>query len=527
MSIEVGKTTMGAIREDHVVVIGAGVAGLTAALALAACGIAVTVIERAETPGGKIRQVGFGNAQIDSGPTVFTMRWVFDEVFAAAGREFSDYINLQRLEVLARHAWTADQRLDLFADQQRTTDAIATFAGADEARRYQTFCADTQRIYDILEKPFLRSARPSMLSLLAANGLQGLIDLPHIKPFTTMWNALGQYFHDPRLRQLFARYATYCGSSPFLAPATLMLIAHVERQGVWSIEGGMHALARALAACATELGATIRYGQEVQEILTAYGRVCGVQLASGDRIASNAVIVNADVSAITGGLLGHGAKAATPAADSQTRSLSAITWSMVAKTDGFPLSRHSVFFSQNYRAEFHYLFNQHALPREPTVYVCAQDRTGNVEDTNERPDAERLFVLVNAPPTGDRHTFDATEVEQCTQRAFDLLERCGLRIHQLPDQTQVTTPTDFNRLFPATGGALYGRSSHGWTASFQRPGSRTRIPGLYLAGGSTHPGPGVPMAALSGRSAAASLMVDLVSTGRSRKTAMHGGMSTR
>ena len=140
---------------------------------------------------------------------------------------------------------------------------------------------------------------------------------------------------------------------------------------------------------------------------------------------------------------------------------------------------------------------------------------------------EKLLILINAPANGDRHSYDAAEVEQCAQRTFGALERCGLHIHRRTEAMKVTTPVDFNKLFPATGGALYGRSSHGWMASFQRPGARTRIPGLYLAGGSTHPGPGVPMAALSGRSAAASLMADLGSISQSPKTAMLGGMSMR
>ncbi len=515
---------MGMMRDDRVVVVGAGVAGLTAALALAARGVSVTVVERASAPGGKMRQIGFGGAPIDSGPTVFTMRWVFDELFANAGLTFSDHVRLQPLSVLARHAWSETEQLDLFADQQRSADAIAAFAGPDEGRRYHAFCRDTRRIYDILEKPFLRSSQPSMLSLIAANGFQGLIDLPHIKPFSTMWNALGQYFHDPRLRQMFGRYATYCGSSPFSAPATLMLVAHVEREGVWTIDGGMHALAKALANCATRLGATIRYGEDVSEILTARGRVSGVALASGERITAGAVIVNADVSAVATGLFGASVASAAPAVPHRARSLSAMTWSMVAKTAGFPLSRHTVFFSRNYRAEFDDILDRGMMPQEPTVYVCAQDRA---DDDPLATDEERLLVLINAPPTGDRHAFDATEVDQCAQRTFDALARCGLQIQRQPERTQVTTPADFNRLFPATGGALYGRSSHGWTASFQRPGSRTKIPGMYLAGGSTHPGPGVPMAALAGRAAAASLLTDLGSTGVSRKMAMHGGMSMR
>jgi len=509
---------------DRVVIVGAGAAGLVSAFALAARGLDVTVLERSAAPGGKMRQIGIGVSQIDSGPTVFTMRWVFDELFAAAGKNFSDHLRLSPLDMLARHAWDERSRLDLFADEARSVEAIGDFAGAAEAARYRTFCRDTRRIYEILEKPFLRAPQPSMAGLIGANGFRGLMQLPQIKPFSSMWSALSQYFHDPRLRQLFGRYATYCGSSPFKAPATLMLVAHVEREGVWSIEGGMHGLARALADGAKSLGTTIRYDQEVSEVLIAHGHACGVRLASGERIAADAVIVNADVGAVASGLFGINARRAAPRTPPRARSLSAMTWSMVAKTAGFPLRRHNVFFSRDYAAEFDDILHRVALPREPTVYVCAQDRgDGNANGT----DPERLLVLVNAPANGDRHSYDAAEVEQCAQRTFGVLERCGLQIRRQPDATRVTTPADFNQLFPATGGALYGRSSHGWTASFQRPGARTKIPGLYLAGGSTHPGPGVPMAALSGRSAAASLMADLGSISQSPKTATHGGISTR
>ncbi|MBA4033321.1 MAG: CrtD protein [Bradyrhizobium sp.] len=509
---------------DRVAIVGAGVAGLVSAFALAARGLDVTVVERSTSLGGKMRQVAVGPSLIDSGPTVFTMRWVFEELFAAAGQNFADHVCLRPLEVLARHAWDEHTRLDLFAEDERTVEAIGDFAGATEADGYRAFCRDTKRIYDILEKPFLRASQPSMGGLIGADGFRGLIRLPQIRPFSSMWSALGQYFSDPRLRQLFGRYATYCGSSPFLAPATLMLVAHVEREGVWSIDGGMHALARALADGAKSFGATIRYGQEVSEVLVSCGRAGGVRLASGERIAADAVIMNADVGAVANGLFGIPARRAAAAIPRRARSLSAMTWSVVATPAGFPLRRHNVFFSGDYAAEFDDIFARDRLPREPTVYVCAQDRDEGQAIANG---PEKFLVLINAPANGDRHAYDTAEVEQCAQRTFGVLKRRGLQIQRQPDAMQVTTPADFNRMFPATGGALYGRSSHGWTASFQRPGVRTKIPGLYLAGGSTHPGPGVPMAALAGRSAAASLLADLTSPKSFRQMAMRGGMSTR
>ncbi len=495
---------------QRVVIVGAGIAGLTAAAELAARGLAVTVVERCATPGGKLREIRIGSEALDAGPTVFTLRSIFDEAFEAAGGSLNDFLTLKPATVLARHAWDERGHLDLFADAARSTEAIGDFAGADEARRFTAFTTRSRQIYRTLEHSFIRSNRPSLPGLFRHAGLRGLRDLAGINPFATLWRALGDHFRDPRLRQLFGRYATYCGSSPFLAPATLMLVAHVEQEGVWTVEGGMHQIALALERLAVRNGATFRYASEVSEVQLHSGRIAGIVINGEERLAADSVVMNADVAAISLGRFGSSVANAVPRQPIGNRSLSALTWNLVARTNGFPLLRHSVFFSDNYAAEFDDIFRLRRLPRSPTIYVCAQDR--NDSDAGTPSGTERLMCLMNAPPTGDSVKNDPRETEQCAERAFATLARCGLNVMRRTEQTVTTTPTDFNRLFPGTGGALYGPSSHGWRASFRRPGSRTKIPGLYLAGGSVHPGPGIPMAALSGRHAARSLLEDLAST---------------
>ena len=502
-----------------VVIVGAGMAGLSAAIDLARQGVSVTVLERAPAPGGKMREVETGGVRLDAGPTVFTMRWVFDALFGDAGSTLDQHLALTKAGIVARHAWSETERLDLYADPDRTEAAIEDFAGAAEARGYRAFRAESRRIYQTLEQTFIAAPRPSALSLTRAVAGQGVGGLWSIRPFDTMWAALGRHFRDPRLHQLFGRYATYCGSSPFLAPATLMLVAHVEQEGVWLVEGGMHRLAAAMAGLARSHGADIRYDTEVAEIVLERGRVAGVMTAGGERVAAAAALVNADTAALASGLLGQGVRKAVPMPSGQ-RSLSAVTWAMQAEADGFPLSRHSVFFSRDYAAEFDAIAAGR-LPGEPTVYVCAQDRQ---DDDTAGP--ERLLVLVNAPATGDKRRFTEPEIAACADRTFTQLQRCGLRLRPTAPP-MVTQPADWNRLFPATGGALYGQATHGPMASFARPGSRTAVPGLYLAGGSVHPGAGVPMAALSGRLAASRMMADLGSMHPSRTVAMYGGMSTR
>ncbi len=518
-----------------IVVVGAGIAGLVAAVELAAAGLDVTVVEKQPTPGGKLRQLGTPDAPIDAGPTVFTKRFVFDAVFAAAGTTLEQHLTLRPAEILARHAWDGGGRLDLFADIGRSAEAIAAFAGPAEARGYRDFCARAGKIYRTLEKPFICSQQPgSAFELARRVGLLAPNELLGMSPFATMWKGIAEHFRDPRLRQLFGRYATYCGSSPWLAPATLMLVAHVEQAGVWMVDGGMHQIARALEALAISLGAHFHYGHVVREITTKTGRVTGVSLANGERFEAGSVVFNGDHAALATGLLGASAQRAV-AKPEGVRSLSAVTWAMNAPATGFPLLRHNVFFSNAYQAEFDDIFTQRRIPGRPTVYVCAQDR-GDVAEDSTGP--QRLLVLTNAPAIGDTHDFTEAEIEACQASTMSVLRRCGLEI--TPDPTQdrqsctITTPTQWNQLFPATGGALYGRATHGSMAPFRRPASRSLIQGLYLAGGSAHPGPGVPMAAMSGRLAAAAILRDMQLSRpvaalprSSAPTATPGGMSTR
>lgn len=497
---------MSASSKASAIVIGGGIGGLVAAVDLARRGLSVRLLESAQQPGGKMREVEIDGRYIDSGPTVFTMPWVFEQLFTDAGTDIHEHLKLRPAELLARHFWRDGSCLDLFVDVERSAQAIAEFSGAAEAERYRRFCRRAEQVFETLDHSFMRSQRPSPISLITASGWRGLPSLLKIQPFTSLWRSLGLSFKDYRLRSLFGRYATYCGASPLKATATLMLIAHVEQLGVWQVDGGMRRLADALAKLFQHHGGEIRYDAAVSEIETKNKRAVGVRLAGGESLKADIIIANADVASIGGGLLGQAAAGAVARPKLHQRSLSAVTFSVLAQTKGVELTHHNVFFPDDYPQEFIDIFEHQRLPANPLVYICAQDRgPGRAYDGGP----ERLFMITNAPARGDLDTFTSEQLARTEAATFGLLADCGLQAEYRPEQCVITSPNNFEQRFPGTGGAIYGEAPHGWRSSFTRPGARSRLRGLYLAGGSVHPGPGVPMVALSGRLAAAAAAADL------------------
>lgn len=501
------------------IVIGAGIGGLAAAAEAARHGYDVTLLEKSDQPGGKMRHQVVEGARIDAGPTVLTMKPVFEDLFARHGRVFADDVPHEKLDILARHFWPDGTRLDLFADRAQSYDAIARFAGRKEADGFASFADEAARLYYLLQDKFIFSERKGSAGMIAALGFSGLAALFQLGPFATLWTSLGRHFKDERLRQLFARYATYSGGSPFLSPATLMLIADVEMQGVYHLAGGMASLAQAMAALVEGQGGTIRYGAAVSRFIINGGRISGVTLANGETLNADRVIFNGDVAALADGLFGENARGAGLPMPPQRRSLSAVTWCGYPNWCGDELVHHNVFFDRDYRSEFDDVFRKRQLPTNPTLYLCAQDR-GNQAQRVER---ERIFMLVNAPADGERR-MEGDQIEAVEAKIAQHLSRIGV----CADLTSFarTTPYEFNQYFPATGGALYGAAPHGWIRSVSRGTARTAIEGLYRCGGSVHPGAGVPLATLSGLKAVSAMIADGASINLSRRTVISGGMST-
>lgn len=503
--------------EDPAVVIGAGMGGLAAAIRLAARGLPVTVVEMAEGPGGKARAVATPAGPADTGPTVLTLRAAIDDLFALAGTRTEDEVDLIALPRLARHFWPDGGRLDLFTDPEANAAAIAAFAGPREADAFRRFDRLTAGLMAAFRDPVMTAPRPRLAGILAAT-LRRPPLWPALLPGVSLDALLRRHFRDPRLVQLFGRYATYVGGRPAQTPAVLALVWQAEQAGVWAAREGMHGVALALARVAERLGVRFCYGTRAERIVLRNGRVAAVQVEGGAALPCRACIFNGDPGALRDGLLGPQAAAALPGAAPRP-SLSAWVWAFAATPKGPELAHHNLFFTDRPEQEFGPI-GAGRMPRAATLYLCAQDR----ELGRPVPAVERFEIIMNGPAGSQQLLSD--EEAKCRARTFPPLAEQGLTFDPVPGPRALTSPAALARLYPGSQGAIYGMAPEGATAAFRRPLARTRAQGLYLAGGGAHPGAGVPMALTSGKHAAEACAADLTSVSRWGRMAMPGGMST-
>jgi 1-hydroxycarotenoid 3,4-desaturase len=443
------------------------------------------------------------------------MRPVFEALFADVGENLGDHLTLQPLEILARHYWDDGTKLDLTADPAQSLANVTAAFGAKAGREFTKFSNRAARLFEAFDAPMMHTASPDQMAV-TKTVLRNPALIADMAPHRTLAGLLKSRFSDTHLAQLFGRYATYVGGSPYASPAILSLIWQAEAQGVWSVKGGMHQLANAIATCAKTRGAVFHYDTKATRITQQNGRTSGVQTADA-HFPADIVLFNGDPNALYTGLLGEGAKAAVQQDHVAPRSLSAFVHAFAAKPSGVDLAHHTVFFGHDPAAEFAALAKGE-MPSDATLYICAQDHGHKAADA-----LQRFEIIMNGPPVPrDAHK----EKPPCQTQIFARLQQFGLTFSPTPGPDALTTPQGFDQLFPASLGSLYGRSPHGLTAAFKRPTARTPIQGLYLCGGGAHPGAGVPMATLSAAHAAAAIMMDHASTLTSRQTATRGGTLT-
>lgn len=494
--------------DKPIVVIGAGVGGLSAAIHLAAAGERVIVVEKNPYVGGKMAEIRTGGFRWDTGPSVITMRHVFEELFAAAGRQISDYLTLVPVEPLTRYFFPDGVTLDASSRLAEMASQIEALEPRD-VEGYLGYLAYAARLHRITGDVFIYGEPPTLRSFTRVP----LLDALRVDPARTMDQAIRGFVRSAHLRQLLGRFATYVGASPYRAPATLNVIAHVELTGgVWYPQGGIYEIARALARLAGEIGIEIRTGCGATQIeVDDSRRVQGVLLENGDRLGARAAVANVDVATVYERLL-----PASVVEPGQLRRLTSLEPScsgfvMLLGVEGeYPtLAHHNIFFSSDYQREFDQIFTVGAPPDEPTVYVSI---TSKADPQDAPAGCENWFVLVNAPAVDSRYNWKE-QAEAYGSLVLDRLADMGVDVRSRIRVQRLLTPPDLERLTGARRGALYGASSNHRLTAFRRPHNRAAdIHGLYFAGGTSHPGGGVPMVALSGRVAARMALADLVTS---------------
>ncbi|MFZ4816739.1 MAG: phytoene desaturase family protein [Phototrophicaceae bacterium] len=485
------------------VVIGAGIGGLTTAIRLAAQGWQVNVYEKNPQVGGKMGEFRADGFRWDTGPSVITMRHVFEELFSSVGRKLTDYLTLRPIEPLTRYFYPDGTVFDASGDLGRTVGQIGAWDERD-VEGYLAYLAYAAKIHRITGPVFIYNDPPKITDILRVP----LPDMPAVDPLRTMSQAINSFVHSPKLRQLLGRFATYTGASPYRAPATLNVIAHVELNGgVWYPDGGIYSIAQALARLAGELGVTIITGCAVQAILTDQGRATGVRLADGTTVPADSVIANLDVALVYERLLppNNGNAAQLQALTEAEPSCSGFVM-LLGVAGHYPqLAHHNIFFSPDYPAEFINIFERGLPPDDPTIYITATSKS----NPNHAPEQhENWFVLVNAPAYDARYDWNSQKAHY-RQLVLDKLAGYGFDVRDKIRSEHLLTPIDLERLTGARRGALYGMSSNSRWSAFRRPHNRAEeVRGLYFVGGTTHPGGGVPMVMLSGKAVARMIQAD-------------------
>ncbi|GAB2480500.1 phytoene desaturase family protein [Jatrophihabitans fulvus] len=487
----------------RVVVVGAGVGGLAAAVRLAALGHDVTLCEAAPTVGGKLAgqvlDTVEGRFGFDTGPTLLTLPQVFEDLFAATGDPLSSVLPLRRLDTVAHYRFADGARVDTVDDLDRQASLFDAALGEGTGAAWQRVLDRGAAIWSAVEEPvFGRTLSARTVFGLGAR-LARIADLRAVAPHRTLRSVARELLPDPRQRLMLERYATYEGSDPRRAPAALAVVPYLEQRfGAWYVEGGLHRLAGALADRFAELGGRLRLDTAVTGV-GGQGRVSHVELADG-RLDADVVVSGVDAHTLYGSL--HRTRRPVPPADS----LGGVVL-LLAVRDALPaLGHHTVLFgSAPYDDEFDAIFATPARPvREPVLYLNAP------VDAAVAPEGCRaVYVLVNAPRHGDAPgTVDWTAPGFADRYADGLLDQLagrGLDVRDRVIARAVRTPADLERDTGAPGGAIYGQVQHGLRATLGRAHNRSLTRGLFLVGGSTHPGGGLPLVALSARAVAADI----------------------
>jgi phytoene desaturase len=499
---------------SRVLVVGAGMGGLAVSARLATLGHQVTVLERAERPGGKLacfRRDGF---VFDTGPSLLTLPAVYRDLFLKtavrrAGASLESNVPMRPVEPAFSYRFADGTRVDLpDASRSGAAQALDAAMGGDAGEQWTRLADAGAAIWQATRTSFLSSPIDGPVDLLRR--AVRVRDVRVVAPFTSLRSYGRKRLRDPRLRQMLDRYATYAGSDPRRAPAALAVIPYLEQAfGIWHVEGGLHRLADALYQRCLERGVAFRFSSDVVGVTVVAGRIGGARLAGGEPLTADVVVSDVDARHLYAELMPPGSTPRALAARLTGAAPSIAPFSVLLALRGPTPNRchHTVLFPADYDAEFDALFGPSPQPvPDPSVYVCAPPDPTMAPS----PGYESWSILVNAAPHVRAASQDAGGpgwagvdwrvpglAEAYADQLLAVLARRGLDVRDRVLWRHVRTPADLEDDVGAPGGAIYGTSSNGPRAAFLRPANRGPVPGLFLVGGSAHPGGGLPLVGLS------------------------------
>jgi phytoene desaturase len=510
----------------HILVIGGGVGGLAAAIRLAAAGQRVTLIEKNATFGGKLNlwqtphplrpnEVPF---RFDTGPSLLTLPFIFQELFTAAGEKLSDHLDLIRLNPIARFVWADGTHFELKATPAETEQEILRFA-PDQLPGWRAIFNRGQQIWNLSAEMFLYHAPEQLLR--SPDGFNprralSMLTIPlRIGMFARFNRLIDQHLTNQKLREILYQYATYSGASPFRAPGTLAVIPYAEQHfGGWYPRGGMYRLAETLINLATKLGVTLRNQSPVKKILIDNHTARGVELTTGEQLHADAVLANSDVVYTYRELIEKRNRRKYNDKTLNRLEPGGSGMILLLGVEGaYPqLAHHTKFMPQDYSSDLTAMFETRTIPADPCIYVAASTRT---DPTQAPPNCENLFVLASAPalaPTIEgKLNWNSAGPTYRDQLVNTLETRFGLTdLSKRIVAEKHFTPLDLQSTYNANAGSIYGIGSNSRRTAFLRPPNRDKeIKHLFFAGGATHPGGGLPLVTLSGKIAAELILEDL------------------
>jgi phytoene desaturase len=483
------------VSQQKVLIIGAGIAGIATAIRLAVKGYAVEVFEANDYPGGKLSEIELKGYRFDAGPSLLTMPHYIDELFTLAGKNQADYFKYQKLDVVCKYFYEDGTKLSAYADTKKFAQEIATQTG-EPAASVVNYLANSKDIYSITNHVFLERSLHLLKTYMRWDTIRSIFRFRQIDPFRTMHRANSKSFKDKRIVQFFDRYATYNGSNPYQAPATLNVIPHLEHHfGAYFPEGGMYSITQSLIKLAEELGVKFRYNSKVDEIVIEGIKTKGIK-TKDEFIEAGLVVSNMDIWFTYKRLLTKYPKLHPQRTLSQERSSSALIFYWGVKKSFPQLHLHNIFFSADYKAEFDHIWQQQDIYHNPTVYINISSK---YKQDDAPTDCENWFVMINVPANNgqdwDKLIADARKNIQ--QKLSGML---GEDITPLIACESILDPRSIETKTSSYKGSIYGTSSNNQFAAFLRHANRSsKVEGLYFCGGSVHPGGGIPLCLLSAK----------------------------